>query len=459
MYDVIIIGAGPGGYVAGIRARQLGLKACVIEKHKPGGVCLNVGCITTKNLIHQAEAFFSQHYLTEMGIAFDTRNFDFKKVSEKAKAAVEKLVSGVTYLLKKNQVDYIEGTATITSPGSVLLDGQKELHGRHIIIATGSRPAQLPGFEFDEKQVLSSTGILNQETLPKSLIILGAGAIGCEFAYIMNAFGVDVTMVEMLDQILPFEDAEMASLVANSLLMQGIKIHTGSKALELKKRSGSVNIKVQSGDGAVRELKAEKALCVFGRTANTDNIGLENIGIETDKGRIPTGDFYQTKVKGVFAVGDVLLSPQLAHLASKEGEIAVEHIAGLDPEPVVAKDEIVSAIYCEPQIAGFGLRENQAAENNIPFKIASFPYAGLGKAVAIGKAEGRVKILYDPQTKELLGAHIVGRSATELIHELLLAKTTELLPEDISGMVHAHPTFSEAIMEGMRAVDGAAIHY
>ncbi len=459
MFDVAIIGGGPGGYVAGIRASQLGLKACVIEKEKPGGVCLNVGCIPTKNLIHQAEVFATQSSLAELGIKTDTKNFDFKKVIGQSKKAVNTLVRGVEYLLKKNKVELIKGSAKITSSNSIILDDGGEIHGKNIIIATGSRPIQLPGFEFDEKQVLSSTAALNLEKLPKSLIILGAGAIGCEFAHSMNAFGVEVQLVEMLDQILPLEDAETVAVLADSFIKKGIQIHTGAKALALEKKAGSVVITVAQKDGAKKELEADKALCVFGRTANTEEIGLANIGLETEKGCIPVGDYYQTKVKSVFAIGDVLSSPQLAHVASKEGEIAVEYIAGRNPEPKIDTNDIVSAIYSEPQIASFGLREDQAIPKNIPFKMATFPYAGVGKAVATNRAEGKVKILYDPDTREILGGHIVGCMATELIHELLLARTAELLPEDIAGMIHAHPTFSEVLMEGMRAVDNMAIHY
>jgi len=459
MYDIVIIGAGPGGYVAGIRAAQLGLKVCVIEKDKPGGVCLNVGCIPTKNLIHQAGMFASQHELTKLGIKIDTKDFDFKKVISNSKKAVKTLVQGVEYLLKKNKVELISGTARITSPNSVALDDGKEIHGKNILIATGSRSIELPGFEFDEKQVLSSTGVLNMEKLPKSMIILGAGAIGCEFAYIMNAFGVKVHLVEMVDQILPFEDEETVSILHDSFTQKGIQILTKTKALALEKTKSSVNVTLEDKEGVQQQLKAQKVLCVFGRKANIENLGLENIGIETDKGCIKVGDYFQTSVKSVFAIGDMLATPQLAHVASKEGEIAVEYIAGADPEPMIDLNGIVSAIYCEPQIASFGLREEQAKEQGINYEKAVFPYVGIGKAVAIGKTEGKVKVLFDPDTKEIQGAHMVGASATELIHEILLAKSTELLPEVIAGMVHAHPTLSEAVMEAMRAVTGTAIHY
>jgi dihydrolipoamide dehydrogenase len=458
MYDVVIIGGGPGGYVAGIRAAQLGLKACVIEKNKPGGVCLNVGCIPTKNIIHQAGIYDSAKELTEIGVKLDTKNFDFAKVVRNSKKAVSTLVNGVEYLLKKNKVDLIIQEAKISSKNSVLLKDGSEIQGKNIIIASGSRPIEIFGFEFDGKQVLSSTQALNLTKLPKSLIILGAGAIGCEFAYIMNAFGVDVHLVEMADHILPFEDAEAVSVVTKSFEKKGINVYTRTRALSLEQKNKAVTVTVEEENGSQKKLKADKVLCVFGRTPNTEDIGLENVGIKPEKGCIPVGDYYQTKVKGIFAIGDIIATPQLAHLASTEGEIAVEFIAGRHPEPKVEKDEVVSAIYCEPQIASFGLREEQAKQEGVNYQKATFPFVGVGKAVAINQTEGMVKLLFDPETREILGAHIVGYQATELIHELLLAKTAELYPENVASMIHAHPTISEALMEGMRAIDKQAIH-
>lgn len=458
MYDVIIIGAGPGGYVAAIRAAQLGLKTCVIEKEKPGGVCLNWGCIPSKNLIDQADTFLSLPELTKMGLKIDTKGFDYSRVQKKSRGAVTRLVKGVEFLLKKNNVETLKGTAQITTKNSVKLDDGTEVQGRHLIVATGSRPMEVPGFEFDEKVVLSSTGILSMTSLPKSLIILGGGAIGCEFAYVMTAFGVDVTMVEMMDQLLPFEDEETVAVLEGAFKKMKIKMLTGTRAVSMKKSATSVEITVQGQDGKEQVLKADKALCVFGRKPNTQNIGLENIGLETEKGYIPVGDFGQTKVQGVFAIGDVVSTPLLAHVASREGEIAVEYIAGLKPEPRIAINEIPSAIYCEPQVASFGLREQQAKSEGIAYNKAIFPYQGVGKAVAVGKPQGLVKILTDPESDEILGAHIVGHEATELIHELLLAKIGELLPEDVGNMIHAHPTLSELSLEGMRAVKGHAIH-
>jgi dihydrolipoamide dehydrogenase len=457
-YDLIIIGAGPGGYTAAIRASQLGLKVCVIEKDRPGGVCLNWGCIPTKNIIHQAEIFHSRSELEEMGVSVDVRKFDFSCVFEKSRAAVNRLVKGVEYLLKKNNVMLIKGTAKIVNKNSIVLEDDTRIIAKNILIATGSRPMQLPGFETDEKQVLSSFGILSLKKLPKSLIILGGGAIGCEFAFIMNAFGVKVYLVEMMDHILPFEDHETAAVLEKSFKKKEISVMTGTRAISLKKSSKKVLVNLQVPGSGQKQIESQKILCVFGRTPNTDGIGLENIGLKTEKGYIPVGDYGQTPVKGVFAIGDVVATPLLAHVASKEAEIAVEYMAGHQAEARIDPDAIPSAIYCQPQVAGFGLREDRAREQNIPYKKALFPYQAMGKAVAIGQAEGLIKVLCDPNTTEILGAHIIGYNATELIHEILLAKTTELIPEDIAKMIHAHPTLSEGIMEGMREVEGHAIH-
>jgi len=453
-YDVIIIGAGPGGYVAGIRAGQLGLKACVIEKDKVGGICLNWGCIPSKNLLAQAELFHARKDLEAMGLCIDTRKFDYSRVQKKSREAPRRLAAGVEYLLKKNNVNLIQGRARIVGQRKVALEDGTKINAKNILIATGSRPMQMPGFEFDETQVLSSTGILSMTELPKSLLILGAGAIGCEFAYVMNAFGVKVTLVEMMDHLLPFEDAEVVGVLEKSFKKDGIGVMSSTRAVSMEKTTGKVSVVLETKDGKQQTVEAEKALCVFGRKPNTEDIGLEDIGIKTEKGYITVGDYYQASVKGIFAIGDVVATPLLAHVASREGEIAVEYMAGEKPEPKIDLDAIPSAVYCEPQVASFGLREAQAKEQKIPYKKVMFPYRGIGKAVAIGKAEGMAKVLYDPEIKEILGAHIVGHDATELIHELLLAKSAELLPEDVAQMIHAHPTISEIVMELMKAVDG-----
>lgn len=462
-YDVIIIGAGPGGYVGAIRASQLGLKTCVIEKDKPGGVCLNMGCIPSKALLHQAELFRSLDDLKGLGVSSDTSGFDYGKVYKKSRKAATQLSKGVNFLLKKNNVPLIEGEAVITGKTEVTVkkksgEGEEKLKGKNIIIATGSKPKVIPGFEFDGERVLSSDHALLLEELPKSLVILGGGAIGCEFAHIMNAFGVEVTIVEMLDHLLPLEDAEAVKVLETSFKRRKIKMFTKTKASGLKKGKNSVTVSLEKEDGSKEDVEAEKVLAVFGRAPNSEGLGLETVGVTVEKGFIQIGDYYRTNVPSIFAVGDVVATPLLAHVASKECEVAVEYIAGEKPEPRIAPDTIPSAVYTEPQIASFGITEEKAKEQELSYKSATFPYRGAGKTVAVEQPDGIVKIIYEPEMKELLGCHIAGADATELIHELLLAKTAELLPEDIAKMIHAHPTISEAVMEGMRAVDGWAIH-
>jgi len=458
-YDIVIIGSGPGGYVAAIRAAQLKLSVAVIEKEKLGGVCLNVGCIPSKSLIHQAELYRSTDSLERMGIKIDRSTFEYLRVHLQSRQAADTLSKGVAYLLKKNGVTVIAGTGKISAPYEVCINGEKKITSRAIIIATGSRPRQIPGFVFDEKTVLSSTGALMLQELPKKVLILGGGAIGIEFAHILNSFGVDVHIVEMLDRILPLEDDEVTAVLRKSLEKRGVTISTSTKALSMATTSTGVNVTTENAAGIKQDISCDKILVVVGRVPNTDTIGLESSGISTERGFIPVGDYGLTSAEGIYAIGDVVATPQLAHVASKEGEIAVEHIAGLSPIPRIDLNTVPGAIYSEPQIASFGLTERIAKEQNIAYKKASFPYRGAGKSIAIDAPEGFVKILTSPETDEILGAHIVGAQATELLHELLLAKSAELLPGDIAGMIHAHPTLSEVVMEAARAVEGWAIHF
>ncbi len=457
-FDVLIMGSGPGGYVAGIRAAQLGLKSAVIERDKVGGVCLNVGCIPSKALIHQAELFRSLPALREMGVAVDVKGLDYSKVFDKSRKAADALSKGVAFLLKKYKAELITGDAALSGKNEVTLKDGKKITGKNIIIATGSRPRIIPGFEFDEDKVLSSTGALMLKKLPKKAIILGAGAIGVEFSHIWSSFGVEVHLVEMMDRILPLEDAEAVQVLARSFQKRGVQTYTGTKAVSMQKGKTGVSVVIEDKAGAKKTLEADLILVVVGRTSNTDGIGLDKVGIVPEKGFIPVGDFNQTKVPGIYAIGDVVNTPLLAHVAFKEAEMVAEHLAGKSPAPRLDPLSIPGATYCEPQVASFGLTEWKAVEQKVPFAKASFPYRGAGKSVAIEASEGFVKIIYDPKTKEILGAHIVGADATELIHELLLARTAELLPEDIANMIHAHPTLSEAVMESMRAVEGWNIH-
>jgi dihydrolipoamide dehydrogenase len=430
----------------------------VIEKDKPGGVCLNVGCIPSKALIHQAEIFHHLADLEAIGVKTDTSAFDYAKVFKKSRAAATKLSKGVQFLLKKNNVEFVNGEARLTGPNEVTVDGSKKLTGKYILLATGSRPKEIPAFPFDEKRILSSTGALMQEDLPKSLLILGAGAIGVEFAYVMSAFGVEVHLVEMLPQILPLEDEEVVDVLEKAFKKQGIQMMTGTKASSMKEVKAGFAVTLEASDGKTSVLEVERILVAVGRAPNTENIGLEEVGVELDRGFVKVGDYYQSTVPSVFAIGDITPSPLLAHVASKEGEIAVEHMAGHAPVPRIDPSSIPGAVYSEPQIGSFGFTEKRAKEEGVAYEKATFPYRGAGKSVAVEQPEGLVKILTDPKTTEIIGAHVVGANATELIHELLLARTAELLPEDIATMIHAHPTLSEAVMESARASEGWVIH-
>lgn len=463
-FDLVVIGSGPGGYVAAVRAAQLGLKTAVVEKDKLGGVCGNWGCIPSKALISQAEAYHSLDALKNMGISFDLSAFDYAKVQEKSRGAADRSGKGVAFLLKKNKVEVISGTGAITGPHEVTVDGIRKLAAKGILVATGSKPRELPGFEFDETQVLSSTGILSLKKLPKSLLILGSGAIGMEFAFIMRTFGVEVTVIEMLPRVLPLEDHESAAVVEKALTKKGVKFLAGTKALTLKKSDAGVELTVEKADKAQDVLKAEKILVAVGRVPNTAGLGLETVGVKLDRGYVQVKDYLQTDAAGIYAIGDVVATPLLAHVASKEGEIAVEHLASAvkgTPAPHERKVDpllVPGCTYCEPQIASFGLTEEKAKDTGVAYKTYVFPYTGIGKASAIERPEGLVKIVFDPTSKEILGAHIAGAQATELIHEVLLAKKCELLPEDVAGMIHAHPTLGEGVMEAFRGVEGWAIH-
>jgi dihydrolipoamide dehydrogenase len=456
-YDLLVLGAGPGGYVAAIRAAQLGLKAGVIEKDKPGGVCLNIGCIPSKALIHQAELVRCGKELEEIGVKVDASALDYGKVFAFSRKAADTLSRGVGFLLKKNKIDLIEGEGVISSAHQIQVKGQGKVSGRNLLIATGSRPRSIPGFEFDEKIVLSSNGALMLQKLPKRICILGGGAIGVEFAHIMDAFGVEVHLVEMMDQLLPLEDEEAVQVLVRSFKKRGIKIYTSTRAGGFSKSGKAVKVSLE-GTGGKQEIEVDQILLVVGRVPNTEGIGLEEMGVKLDKSFIQVGSYYQTSAAGIYAIGDVVNSPMLAHVASKEGEITVEHLAGLKTPARLDPNAIPGAVYCEPQLASFGYTEKAAKEAGLDFEKAVFPYRGAGKSVAIGKTEGILKLLVEKESREILGAHLVGAEATELIHEILLAKTAELLPEDIARMTHAHPTLSEGVMETARMAEGWAIH-
>ncbi|MCP5026376.1 MAG: dihydrolipoyl dehydrogenase, partial [Actinomycetia bacterium] len=406
-FDLIVIGAGPGGYVAAIRAAQLGQRVAVVEKSAVGGVCLNWGCIPSKHLIHQAEVFRSMEAMESVGVSIDRSGFDYEKVHQGSRQVVKKLTDGVSGLLNKHDVTVVEGTARFAAPGEVTVrngDDQVGLTADHILIATGSRPMAVPGFECDESVVLSSNGILAMTSLPATIVIVGGGAIGCEFAYVLSSFGVEVTLVELADHLLPTEDFETCAVLERCFVGDGIDVMTSTRAVSLRAGDNSVQVAVEGADGATT-LEAEKALVVFGRVPNTEDLGLGEVGVELDdRGYVLVSDHGETTARGIFAIGDVTSSPALAHVASKEGEMAAEHISGRQPVMGrIAPELVPSAVYCEPQVAGFGLSEDTARAEGVEVTVSVFPYRGAGKAIAVGKPDGLVKLLCDPETHEILG--------------------------------------------------------
>lgn len=465
LYDLIVIGAGPGGYVAAIRAAQLGLKTAVIERGELGGVCLNIGCIPSKALIHSASLYRDGRTALEAaGAKVDLSGFDYARVWQLSRKAAERLSKGVGFLLRKNGVEHIAGRARLVGPRRVEVEGQGTFEAKAVILATGSRPKAVPGFEFDEKAVLSSTGFLMSNDLPGRLAVLGAGAIGMETAFVMNAFGVEVTVVELMDRILPQEDTESAAIVAKEFGRRGVRIATGTKALRLERQASGLRLVVAKPEGGEEIIEADRLLVAVGRSPNTEDLGLEELGVRLDRGFVPVGDWQETEAAGVYAIGDIVATPLLAHVASKECEIASERIAQLlrgTPQPRERGVDLMavpSAVYCEPELASFGLQESRAKSEGQAHEVARFPYRGVGKAIATERPDGQAKIVFDPASHAILGATVVGAGATELIHELLVASRSELRLEDLADAIHAHPTLSELVMEAARAGLGRAIH-
>jgi dihydrolipoamide dehydrogenase len=458
-FDLVIIGSGPGGYVAAIRASQLGLKTAVVEKDKIGGVCLNWGCIPTKALLKSAEVYHQLIRADEFGVSAKEISFDFPKIIKRSRDVALRNSKGVEYLFKKNKIDLIQGSGRIIEKGKIEIskDGKpiETLSAKNIVIATGARPRTFPNMKIDGKQVITSTEAMLLQQPPKSMIIIGAGAIGVEFGYFYNAFGTKVTIVEMMPNILPIEDKEISKLLESNLKKSGIEILTDSKVDNVT--SGNEAKVVLTAKGEKKELKADVVLVAIGVQGNVENIGLESVGVKVEKGWIQVDDFGRTNIDGIYAIGDVAGPPWLAHVASKEGIVCVEKIAGKNPQPI-DWNNIPGCTYCQPQVASIGLTEEKALESGYKIKIGRFPFTANGKARAIGETDGLVKLIFDEKYGELLGAHILGVDATEMIAELGLAKNLEATPEGIFNTIHAHPTLSESIMEAAENAEGHAIH-
>lgn len=450
-YDVAIIGSGPCGYVAGIRAAQLGMKACVIEKDKIGGVCLNQGCIPTKALSASSMAFYNAGRAQEFGVNIKDFSIDFQKVQERKENIVKKLSSGIEMLLKARKVELLRGAAEIKDSGRLTV-GKEEIEAKNILIASGSLPFEIPGMEFDATHILSSTDALGMKEMPKSMVIIGGGVIGCEFASIFKTFGSDITIVEMMDQLLPNEDTEVARKIEQIFKKRGIKIFTKTKVEKIEKRKGSINAMLSGGTA----LSADKVLVCVGRRPNSEGMGIEAIGVEREKAWIKVGKGFRTNIKNVYAAGDVRGGVLLAHLASREGICAIETMAGKKPE--IDYNVVPSCIFTHPEISSVGLNETQAKEKGIDSRPRKFLFSAIGKAHVVGESEGFIKLVVEAKSDKILGAQIIGPHATELIAEISPCVQFGITSEKLASVIHAHPTLSEAIQEVSEAVHNKAIH-
>ncbi len=463
-YDVVIIGSGPGGYVAAIRAAQLGLKTAVVEAGPLGGVCLNIGCIPTKALLHSADLLEEIHDGKRFGVMVSDISFDLKAAMKHKQTVVKQSSDGVGYLFKKNKIELYEGWGTIPRPGQVHVKlnagGEQTLAAKHIIVATGAKPRSLPGMEFDEDRILSSTGMLELQEMPQSLLVVGAGAIGVEFASMFRAFGAEVTLVEALPRIVPLEDEEVSAELTKVFQRRKVKMLTGAKLNGVDRSEQQIIANVTDKDGKEQQIQAERMLLGIGIAPRTRGIGLEELGVELDqRGFIKVDGYMRTNVEGIYAIGDCIPTPWLAHVASAEGILVVERIAGLDAHPI-DYDRIPACTYCNPEIASVGLSEAKARERGYEIKVGKFPFSANGKARILGQSRaGFIKIIADKQYDEVLGVHMIGPQVTELISEGGIALSHEATGESIMHTIHAHPTLHEAIGEAAHAVaTGAAIH-
>src|SRR3954467_10418049 len=467
-FDVLIIGSGPGGYVTAIRAAQLGLKTAMVEREYLGGICLNWGCIPTKALLRSAEIYHYFEHAKDYGLSAEKVGYDPKAVVQRSRKVSERLSNGVGFLMKKNKVQVIWGEATIDAPGKVTVkQGRSEApkgalgagayQAKHIIIATGARPRVLPGIEPDGKLIWTYFEAMVPKAMPKSLLVMGSGAIGMEFASFFRTMGAEVTVVELLPQILPVEDAEIASLARKRFEKQGIKIFTGAKVTKVVKGGDSITATVEDGKGGTQTITAERLISAVGVVGNVENLGLEKLGVKIDRGTIVTDGLGRTNVPGIYAIGDVAGPPMLAHKAEHEGERCVDAIKGHHAEPL-DKNKIPGCTYCHPQVASVGLTEAKAKEQGLDIRVGRFPFVGNGKAIALGEPDGLVKTIFDKKTGQLLGAHMVGAEVTELIQGFVIAMNLETTEEELIHTVFPHPTLSEMMHESVLDAYGRVIH-
>ena len=455
-YDMVIIGAGPGGYVAAIRGAQLGLKVAVVEREHLGGICLNWGCIPTKALLRSAEIFHLMQRAGEFGLKAEAISYDLKAVVKRSRGVASQLSAGVKHLLKKNKVTVIMGEASIPAPGKVQV-GKDILTAKNIIIATGARARELPGLEADGDLVWTYKHALDPVRMPKKLLVIGSGAIGIEFASFFNTLGADTTVVEVMDRVLPVEDAEISGFAKKQFLKQGMKIMEKSMVKKLDRGKGKVTAHIETGGKTITE-EYDTVISAVGIIGNTEGLGLEALGLEIDRSHIVTDEYCATKIPGIYAIGDIAGAPWLAHKASHEGVMVAEKIAGQKVHPV-KPESIAGCTYCQPQVASVGLTEAKAKEAGYQIKVGRFPFMGNGKAIALGEAEGMVKTIFDAKTGELLGAHMVGAEVTELIQGYVIGRQLETTEEDLMHTVFPHPTLSEAMHESVLDAYSRAIHF
>ena len=468
VFDIIIIGSGPGGYVTAIRAAQLGFKVAVVERDFIGGICTNWGCIPTKALLRSADVFHLMTHAKDFGLSAEKISFDPAAVVKRSRGVAKRLQDGVGFLFKKNKISVIWGEATIEAPGRLSVKASKaeapkgalppgSYQAKHIIVATGARPRVLPGLEPDRKLVWTYFEAMNPDKMPKSLLVIGSGAIGVEFASFYRTLGADVTIVEVLPQILPVEDAEIAAFARKAFERQGIKIMTGAKVTKLAKAADSVTAEIDDGRGGRQQLTVDRVISAVGVVGNVENLGLEKLGVKIDRGTVAADDLSRTSVPGIYAIGDVAGPPMLAHKAEHEGVICVEAIKGLNPHPM-DKRLIPGCTYCNPQVASVGLTEAKAKELKIDVRIGKFPFVGNGKAIALGEDQGLVKVVFDRKTGALLGAHMVGAEVTELIQGFVVAMNLETTEEELMHTIFPHPTISETMKEAVLDAYGRVLN-
>jgi dihydrolipoamide dehydrogenase len=459
-FDLVVVGGGPGGYVAAIRAAQLKMKTALVEREHLGGICLNWGCIPTKALLRSGEVFDMLHHLKDFGFEADKPRYDVSALVKRSRQIANQLSRGVAHLLKKNKVTVFDGQGRLAGKGQVKVEtkgGEETIKAKHIVLATGARARQLPGLEADGKLIWTYKEAMVPEAMPKSLLVVGSGAIGIEFASFYRSMGVEVTVVEVLDRVLPVEDEEISAFAHKQFEKRGMKLITGAKVKKLDKGKNSVTATIEAG-GKDQKLEVERVIMAVGIVGNVEDIGLENTGIEVQQSHVKIDEWCRTGEPGVYAIGDLVGAPWLAHKASHEGVVCVEKIAGLEGVHPLDKLKVPGCTYCHPQIASVGLTEEKATAAGHEVKVGRFPFIGNGKAIALGEPEGLVKTVFDAKTGQLLGAHMIGAEVTELIQGFVIAMNLETTEEELINSVFPHPTLSEMMHESVMAAYGRAIH-